>query len=100
MDQVSGLLPLALLIGVFYFLLIRPQQRRVRQHRQLVQSIEVGDEVVTIGGMYGEVKRMDDSTMWIEVADGTVARFSRQAVSQKVTPEVEVEESSQPEGSE
>ena len=51
----ESLIFLALLIGIFYFMLIRPQKRRVEQHKQLVESIGVGDEVVTIGGMYATV---------------------------------------------
>lgn len=78
------LIPLLLLVVVFYFLLIRPQQRRVRQHRELMNSVDVGDEVMTVGGMYGTVKELDDSTMILELSPGTSAKFSRQAVSRKI----------------
>jgi preprotein translocase subunit YajC len=85
----SQLIFLFLLIGVFYFLLIRPQQRRARDHRQLISAINVGDEVVTIGGQFGRVTRQDDSTIWLEVADNVEIRFAKQAISRKVVPEPE-----------
>ncbi|MGH2684461.1 MAG: preprotein translocase subunit YajC, partial [Actinomycetota bacterium] len=53
--NVTFLISLVLMVGIFYFLLIRPQQRRVRQQRQLVDSLNVGDEVITIGGLFGTI---------------------------------------------
>lgn len=85
----ANLVFLMLMIAVFYLVLIRPQQRRARQHQQLMASVQPGDEVMTIGGMYGYVKSVDGSTMWLEVAHGTVVRMSRQAVSRKISPEVQ-----------
>jgi len=82
MDPTSLLL-LGLMIVVFYVLLIRPQQKRLKQHQALVAHLEMGDEVITIGGMYGKVRRMDDTHIWLEVADGVVLRFARQAISRK-----------------
>lgn len=88
MDPTSlGLL--ALMVVAFYFVLIRPQQRRLKQHQQLIQQLKPGDEVVTIGGMYGTVTQLDDSSVWLEVANGTVIRFSRQAIGRTLTPEPE-----------
>ncbi|MDQ3878781.1 MAG: preprotein translocase subunit YajC [Actinomycetota bacterium] len=88
----SSLIFLALLIGIFYFMLIRPQKRRVQQHQQLVKSIEEGDEVITIGGMVGTVSEMDDDHMVLEVSPGTRIRFIRSAISRKVVPEMEYDE--------
>lgn len=87
----SQLIFLVLLIGVFYLLLIRPQQRRAREHQRLISAINVGDEVVTIGGQFGRVTRQDDSTIWLEVDDNVEIRFAKQAISRKVTPEPEEE---------
>jgi preprotein translocase subunit YajC len=78
---------LALMVGIFYFLLIRPQQRRARQQRDLVQSLDVGDEVVTIGGMYGVIHEMDDETVTLDVGSGTRIRFVKQAVARKYVEE-------------
>lgn len=85
------LIPLLLLVAVFYFLLIRPQQRRARQHRALMSSVEIGDEVMTVGGMYGTVRNVDDISMTLEVSPGTSVRFSRQSISRKVLPETSEE---------
>jgi preprotein translocase subunit YajC len=79
------LLTLALMGGVFYFLLIRPQQRRMRAQRELMGSLSVGDEVVTIGGMYGSIRELDDEEVVLEVADGIEIRFLRSAIARKVS---------------
>lgn len=80
---------LALMVAVFYFLLIRPQQRRAKAHVTLVSSLSPGDEVITVGGMLGRITKMEDPLIWLEVADGTEIRFTRQAISRKVEPETE-----------
>ena len=54
-NPIVQLAPLLLLVGIFYFLLIRPQQRRMRQQRTLIEGLDVGDEVLTIGGMFGTI---------------------------------------------
>lgn len=92
----SQLIFLVLLIAMFYLLLIRPQQRRARDHQRLVTSIDVGDEVVTIGGQFGKVTRQDDSSIWLEVSPNVEVRFAKQAISRKVIPESE-EERQEPE---
>ena len=75
------LIPLLIL---FYLLLIRPQQKRQRQLRDLVGHLEPGDEVVTIGGIIGYVKGVEDEFIHVEVADGTVVRVVKQAIARKV----------------
>ena len=82
-------LPLLLMLAVFYFLLIRPQQRRARAQRDLVQSLDVGDEVVTIGGIHGIIAEVDDETVMIDVGGGTRIRFIKQAVARKRVDELE-----------
>jgi|SRR5216117_3664079 len=85
-------LPLILIGVVFYFLLIRPQQRRARAQRELIQSVDVGDEVVTIGGIYGTVRAVDDDAISVEVSPGTTLRFVRSAIARKLSPDEEEEE--------
>jgi preprotein translocase subunit YajC len=80
----SSLIFIVLIFVVFYFLLIRPQQRRQRQRRELVSSVEVGDRIVTIGGIHGTVQSLDEDTMRVEVAPGTVLTVSKGAVGDKV----------------
>ncbi|MCA1838813.1 MAG: preprotein translocase subunit YajC [Actinobacteria bacterium] len=89
MGNYSGIFVLALMVGVFYLIAIRPQQRRLKQHQALVSSIEPGDDVITVGGVFGTVDRMDEISIWVKVADNTTIRFSRQAISRKVQEETE-----------
>ncbi len=82
MEAVLFLLPLALL----WVLMIRPQQQRVRQARQMAASLEVGDEVVTAGGIYGTVTDAEGDILSVEVAPGVVLRVLRGAIAQRVGP--------------
>ncbi len=84
--------PLVLIFAIFYFLLIRPQQRRVRQQRALVDSLRVGDEVITIGGMFGTILEIGDETITIDAGGGTRLRYLKQAVARKFVEEPAGEE--------
>jgi preprotein translocase subunit YajC len=91
-SNVTFLISLVLMVAIFYFLLIRPQQRRVRQQRQLVESLRVGDEVITIGGMFGTILEMDDETITLDAGAGMRLKYLRQAVARKFVEEPETEE--------
>ena len=82
MEAVLFLLPLALL----WVLMIRPQQQRVRQAREMAASLDVGDEVVTAGGIYGIVTEAEGGILSVEVAPGVVLRVLRGAIAQRVGP--------------
>jgi preprotein translocase subunit YajC len=91
--NVTFLISLGLMVAIFYFLLIRPQQRRARQQRDLVSSLGVGDEVVTIGGIYGRIEDLDDESVTLDVGGGTRIRFVKQAIARKfVREDLEEEE--------
>jgi preprotein translocase subunit YajC len=77
-------LPILLIGVVFYFLLIRPQQRKARAQQELTRSTEVGDEVITIGGLFGVIREVDDDSILLEVAPGTELRFLRSAIARKL----------------
>jgi len=96
-SNATFLISLVLMVAIFYFLLIRPQQRRVRQQRDLVGSLRVGDEVVTIGGLFGTILDMDEESITLDAGGGTRLRFLRQAVARKFVeePETEDEEASE-----
>lgn len=84
----SFLVPLLMIVGlfaVFYFLLIRPQRKRRDQQLQLQSSLAVGDEVVTIGGLYGTIAELDDQSVILETSEGVYSRYARGAISQKVS---------------
>jgi len=76
----QGIIMLVLMFAIFYFLLIRPQQKRAKQHKQLVESLTVGDEVTTAGGIHGKVAALEESVVTLEVATGVKMRFNRSAI--------------------
>ena len=93
------LVSLVLMVAVFYFLLIRPQQRRARSQRELVSELGVGDDVVTVGGMFGTIRAVDDESVTVEVASGTEIRMLKSAILRKtVEPEPYEDESPADEG--
>jgi preprotein translocase subunit YajC len=87
MRGLSSLIFLALLIGIFYFMLIRPQKKQAEHRRELIESVETGDEVITIGGLHGTVQAIDDEDMQLEIAPGTVVTFVKSAIARKVWDE-------------
>lgn len=91
-SPVGSLVFLVLLFVLFYFMLIRPQKRRMEQHRQLVESLGTGDEVVTIGGIFGTVDSMGGEELVLEVAPGTKVRTLKSAIARKVTEEADEDE--------
>jgi len=86
--------PLLLFIVIFYFLLIRPQKKRQKQHQDMLNSIKRGDQVVTAGGIYGTVRDVKDDSFILEVSDGVKIRVLRSAISfKRNAPEADETES-------
>jgi preprotein translocase subunit YajC len=83
----SFLLPLVLIGGVFYFIMVRPQQRRVKEQRALLGALEIDDEVMTSGGIFGTIVDIDDDedVVTVEIAPGTNIRILRAGISRRVT---------------
>ncbi|MFC8845490.1 MULTISPECIES: preprotein translocase subunit YajC [unclassified Micromonospora] len=81
----TPILMIALLFGVMYFMMIRPQQKRRREAERMQSALAPGDEVVTIGGLYGTVTGVDDETVLLEVAPGVQARYARPAIARVVS---------------
>ena len=84
-NPLSLVLFLALPVAL-YFLMIRPQKKRMQQQQQLTRSIGEGDEVMTTSGVYGFVTAMEDDIVWLEIAEGVDIRIARSAVAKRVTP--------------
>jgi preprotein translocase subunit YajC len=80
----ASFIPLLLLGAMMWLLLIRPQQQRVRRQQALLQALEVGDEVITAGGMIGRIREIDGDRAKIELGPGVVVEFLRGAVSQRL----------------
>lgn len=80
MEQLYGLLPLIILFVLMYFLMIRPQQQQAKKRQAMLNSLKVGDEVVTIGGIHGSIRAIDDTTIILQVAPNVQIKFNRHAV--------------------
>jgi preprotein translocase subunit YajC len=80
----SMLLPMVVIFGAFYFLLIRPQQKRQKAHSELVNSLATGDEVLTAGGVLGKVTAVSDHYATIEIANNVEIKIQKSTVSQVV----------------
>jgi preprotein translocase subunit YajC len=79
--MMGALLPLLLMFLVFYILLIRPQQKRTKQHKEFLNSLKKGDEVITSGGIYGKVTGITESVVTLEVADKVRIKVQRGNIS-------------------
>ncbi|SRR5258705_5211707 len=81
--SLGGIVPILLMVIIFYFLLFRPQQQRVKEHREMVANIRRGDTVVTSGGIIGKVTKVkDDNEIEVEIADNTRVRVIKGTVSE------------------
>jgi preprotein translocase subunit YajC len=75
--------------AIFYFLLIRPQSKRAKAHKQLIESLSIGDPVVTAGGVHGKIVALQDAVVTVEIAAGVKVKFNRSSIvgGQKSTDE-------------
>lgn len=78
----EGIIMLVLMFAIFYFLLIRPQQKRAKQHRELVNNLKVGDSVVTAGGIHGKIASVQDATVTVEISTGVKIKMNRSSVTE------------------
>jgi preprotein translocase subunit YajC len=81
-DLLTTMLPMVAIFVVFYFLLIRPQQKKAKEHRSMLEALEKGNEVVTAGGVVGRITRIADPYVTVEIAPGIEVTVQRQAVTQ------------------
>ncbi len=77
----GGLLPLILIFFVFYFLLIRPQQKKVREHQKLLDALKRGDEIITSGGIHGTISAIKGNVVDLKIAEGVKVVISKSAIS-------------------
>ena len=83
-NMLANLIPLVLIIVIFWFLLIRPQMKRNKEHRELVSGLSVGDEVITAGGLLGKITAVSDSFVTVRLADKLEVKLQRHSVAQVV----------------
>ena len=80
-DTLMGLLPIILMFVILYFLMIRPQMKKAKEHKAMIEALQKGDEVVAVG-IVGKITKIDDNYVGLEVADNVVIQVQKQAVNQ------------------
>ena len=81
-SSLTSMLPLVLMFVVLYFIMIRPQMKKQKEHRAMIDALAKGDEVVTAGGMLGKVSSISDSHIGVQIANGVDVQMQRSAVVQ------------------
>jgi preprotein translocase subunit YajC len=76
-SAIMQIFPLILMFGIFYFLLIRPQQKKAKEHRALIDALKKGDQVITAAGIFGKVTSVDESVVSLEIAPGITIKISK-----------------------
>ncbi|MEI6259799.1 MAG: preprotein translocase subunit YajC [Deltaproteobacteria bacterium] len=96
----ASFIPLVLMFVIFYFLLIRPQQKKTKEHREMIAGVKKGDRIITSGGIHGQVTAVDDTTVTVEISDKVRVKLNRanvagmaQAQTQQAKKTVELEKS-------
>jgi preprotein translocase subunit YajC len=89
---IASLLPIVLIFGVFYFLVLRPQKKRMEEHKKLVESVKQGDQIVTQSGLLGYVRGQDEKLVTLEIADDVKVRLLRSQIATVVDPDKGVQE--------
>ena len=85
----EGIVMLVIMFAIFYFLLIRPQQKRAKQHKELVNSLKAGDQVVTAGGVHGKVTAVQDTLVTLEIASNVRVKVNRSSIVGTKTDQLE-----------
>ena len=80
-SPLAGFFPILLIFAIFYFLLIRPQQKQQKKHREMISHLSKNDEVVTNGGIHGTVVNLDEETVTLRVDDNTRIKFQKNTIS-------------------
>ena len=87
MDMIATILPLLLMFAIFWFLLIRPQQKRQKAIREMHSNLKKGDKIITIGGLHGTIDAIDEDTVVLVVNDNRKLTYDRNAVREVVNPD-------------
>ena len=82
MSTLTGMLPLLLMFAVLYFVMIRPQMKRQKEHKAMLEALVKGDEVATAGGLLGRISKLGDTYVGVEVATGVEIQLQRSAIVQ------------------
>ena len=83
MSQVMSMAPLVLLFVIFYFLLIRPQQKRAKEHKQMLSEVKSGDTIITNGGLHGKVTEVSEGILTVEISPNVKVKVSKDAINMR-----------------
>ncbi len=86
-DLISSLLPLVALFAIFYFLVIRPQQKQAKEHKAMIDALKKGDKIVTNGGIIAEVVKPEEDFIKVKLNDDVVVKLSKEYVAKKMGKE-------------
>jgi preprotein translocase subunit YajC len=81
---IQQFLPLILLFAIFYFLIIRPQQKQQKEHKAMLEALSKGDKIVTTGGLIAEIVKVEEDFIKIKLSDGVIAKLDRNYVARKL----------------
>ncbi|MCK5854511.1 MAG: preprotein translocase subunit YajC [Sulfurovaceae bacterium] len=84
MEAVGQFLPLIMLFGIFYFLIIRPQQKQQKEHSEMLESLEKGDKIITTGGLHAEIIKVEEDFIKIKLNDTNIVKLDKGYVAKKV----------------
>ena len=84
-DLISSLLPLVALFAIFYFLIIRPQQKQAKAHKEMVSNLKKGDKIVTNGGLMVEVVKVEDAFFVVKNSDNSEMKLAKEFVARLIT---------------
>ena len=84
MEQVAQFLPLIFLFGIFYFLIIRPQQKQQKEHNEMLESLTKGDKILTSGGLYAEIVKVEEDFIKIKLNDTSIVKLDKAFINKKV----------------
>ena len=87
MEMITQLLPFVFLIGIMYFIIIRPQQRQAKKHKEMVKGLGKGDKIVTTGGLIAEVRKVEENFFSVKINDDVVVKIVKDAVGRKYEDE-------------
>jgi preprotein translocase subunit YajC len=88
---ISSLIMMAAIFAIFYFIMIRPQQKKMKEHKKMVEELKKGDRIITSGGIYGTVENTSADTLTVKIAEGVKVKITRGSVGAVVKPEEEKE---------
>jgi preprotein translocase subunit YajC len=83
----SGIFMMLVIFAIFYLILIRPQQKKMKEHKKMIEELKKGDKIITQGGIYGMVENVGPNTLTVKIAEGTKVKIARSTVGTVLTEE-------------